>query len=177
MLRLNILPTELKQEIKQVKLFYMLKRMGILLAYFLVIYAVMLVSSNQILKKYSEDTFSNQASIGKNSLEYIEKVKNINEQVNNVAAIQKEFSPLSDFLVQVTDNLNEGIKISQLSIEKDTGVFVLSGTADSRDSLLKLKSSLESLDSLSEISLPINNLLRKDDINFTITAKISKYAK
>lgn len=177
MLKLNIIPLELKHEIKRVKLFDMIKRFSFWLVSFLLIYAAIFISSDLILKKYNEDTIASQASVGKNSTEYIEKVKNINEQINKVAQIQENFISFSDFLIMITKNINPGIKVDQLSVEKETSIFMLSGTADSRDSLLKLKSDLESLAVFEELSLPINNLLKKDDISFTITAKISKYGK
>ncbi len=177
MLKLNIIPIQLKKEIKNAKVFELLRRMVFFVISFVLIYAAIFISSNQILHRYAKDTFSNQESIGKNSTEYIEKVKNINEQIDNVAKVQKEFVPFSDFVLEITEKINPGIKINQLTIDKETNNFILSGTADSRDSLLKLKSDLEALGYFYELNLPINNLLKKDDINFSISAKISKYGK
>jgi len=177
MLRLNIIPAELKQEIKHIKILQLFKRLGFLLVSFILVYAAVFVASSQVLKRYAKDVFANQASIGKNSTEYIDKVKNINEQINSVAKIQENYIPFSDFLLDIFKKINQGVKLNQLTIDQETGNFTLSGTADSRDSLLKLKTDLESSGLFSELDLPINNLLKKDDINFTISAKLKNYGK
>ena len=48
----------------------------------------------------------------------------------------------------------------------------MEGVAHDRQHLLTLQSQFEALDMLSELHLPLSNLLQKNDIQFTLTAQL-----
>lgn len=175
MLKLNILSQDLKKEIKLLAIYKFLKRLGFLLFSILIIYSVTFQGSKFILQKYSSDSYNSEMASNKNSDEYIKKVKEINEKIENVSAVQKDSVIWSNFIINISSLINNDIVLNQLTIDKKTDTFAISGIAKTRDSLLALKANLEELDYLSEIDLPISSLLKKDEINFNIKAVILNY--
>jgi len=175
MLKLNIISAELKKEIKLIIIYKFLKRLSFLIFSVLLIYSVAFQASRLILKKYSNDDINKKTVNTKNSDEYIQKVKDINEKINDVTTVQADSVNWSTFIKNFSGIVSNDISINQFSIDKKSSTLTISGTAITRDSLLGLESSLEKMTYLKEVNLPISDLLKKDNISFTIVAKFSNY--
>ena len=89
--------------------------------------------------------------------------------------IQNNTISWSDFIEIISNNITQGIHISQISTNQKTNTFTLSGQADTRQDLLNLKKSLEKLNLFGEINIPIDILLQKENIAFSIQTKIISY--
>lgn len=175
MLRLNILSEESKKEIKLITIYKAIKRLSFFVFSLLLIYTVTFQASKMILKKYSTDSYNNNLATNKDSEEYVTKVKEVNEQIIEARDIQNNFVYWSNVLNNLSQIAKEGISFSQVTVDKKSNSFIIMGKADTRDKLLDFKSDLENLSYVETVDLPINNLLKKDDISFTINAKFLNY--
>lgn len=175
MLKLNIISEELKKEIKLIIIYKFLKRLSFFVFSLLLIYSVAFQASKFILQKYSEENNGRNVINSKNSDEYLQKVKEINEKITNVTTVQADAIAWSDFVILMSETVNDGISIKQLSVDKATDTFLIAGSAVTRDSLLAFKADMDKLVYFSEIDLPISSLLQRENITFTITAKFLSY--
>lgn len=175
MLKLNIISQELKKEIKLISLYKLLRRLGFFVFSLLLIYAFAFQSSKMILQKYSLDTVNRESANLKNSEEYIQKIKTINEKIDKVATVQKDAVSWTKLIKTLSDKISDDITINQIAIDKKSDNFTISGNAKSRDSLLALEKILEETGYFEEINLPISSLLKKDDIAFSVNVKFVKY--
>ena len=175
MLQLNIISPELKREIKLTSIYQSLKNLYFFIGSMLLIYSVAFVASDIVLKNYYSGSLQKELVTSNSTENYSEKIKTINEQINYLESMQKEATNWSSLLLSLGEKANNNIKIAQISVNRQGDVIIISGEAKTRDSLLEFKSALENTGYLTEITLPIKSLLEKENINFTISAKFSKY--
>ncbi len=175
MLKLNILSQKTKKEIKLLNIYKHLKRLNFFIFSFLLIYIFIFQTAKIILQKYSTDSYNTNLAINRDNEEYINKVKEVNEKIIKAQNIQKNFVNWSQFLLNISNITPPGISFSKITTDKNNDNFILMGKSESRNELLNFKQKLEELDYIETIELPINNLLQKEDINFTINAKFSSY--
>ncbi|MCU0679044.1 MAG: hypothetical protein MUC28_01180 [Planctomycetes bacterium] len=175
MLTLNIIPDTLKKEIEFRTVYRLTKNF---LAWFiiaLVIYSIIILAALYFLEQHLAETIVQANLITKNTGNYTNKVKNINNQLNAISNVQGEFVKWSSFLEKFSSSINDDIALSRLSLDRNQNTIYLSGTARTRDGLLALKDGMEKIGYFSDISFPIKNLLEKNDIAFEINAKIKIY--
>jgi hypothetical protein len=175
MLKLNILSQKTKKEIKLLNIYKHLKRLNFFVFSFLLIYIFTFQAAKIILQKYSTDSYNTNLAINKDNEEYINKVKEVNEKITEAKNIQDNFVYWSKFLLSISDITPSGVTFSKITTDKNNDSFILMGRSKSRNELLSFKQNLEELDYIETIELPINNLLQKEDINFTINAKFLSY--
>ncbi len=111
-------------------------------------------------------------SIKKELQKTTEYIKKIDSAENNIK--------YSEIIPQIINDKNANIQITSLSfIRSDknatsTNPLVLQGIAKSRDSLLKFKSELEKNSLISSVELPVSDLARSKDIDFSIKISLIK---
>ena len=129
----------------------------------------------QILSLYYIETIQNSTSITKKGENYEQQVQLINNQIKTAEEIQKDKIDWSYLLIFLSDNAPSGISIKNLSINSEKNNITILGNAIKRENLLAYADILKNNDIFSNVSFPIQNILEKENINFTITAKINNY--
>jgi hypothetical protein len=100
-----------------------------------------------------------------------EKAKFFNEAVAQMYKIQSTSPLWQKVFSEVEKYANIGISVSQISAD-EKGTVSFSGIATSRDSLIFLKNQISGSDVLNIEQLPLSLFLNKENINFTIKAKL-----
>ena len=100
-----------------------------------------------------------------------ENAKFFNEAVAQMYKIQSASPLWQKVFFEVEKYANIGISISQISANEN-GVISFSGNAASRDSLIFLKNQITGSAVLDAEQLPLSLFLNKENINFTIRAKL-----
>jgi len=175
MIKINIIPPKKKREIalnKKTKIYF--KFITILLINF-TLYTLIFLAVRIITQKYYKETENRTLIANQSKPNYEEKIKTINEQIQYIKNIQDRFVNWSDFFIFLSTINKSGIVFQQININKTTNSLSLSGIADTRDDLLKLKKILENTETLTEIELPFSTLLEKNNITFEIKAKLNSY--
>ncbi len=102
------------------------------------------------------------------------------KSVNNTLKILDDNLEYPKF-VPVLDNLlskkSSSIRLSGINYNVDTrnaGKIVLTGVGASRESLVSFSDRLKGIDYLKKVDLPISNLAKDKDINFTISITLEK---
>jgi hypothetical protein len=175
MLTLNIISQELKREIKLKSVYQLIKIVFSILIIVISIYTIILLLGKLALQIHFVETIDETTLVTKSTENYSKKVRDINNQLNSIDNIQNETTTWSYLLEYFAQNVNDNIKFSQIKINKRDKTIYLSGFAKTRDNLLSLKKTLEDSNYFSNINFPIQNLLKKNNINFTISAQLITY--
>jgi len=176
MQRINIIPNKLKREIKTRNIYISIKKIGFILLISTSIYVTILLISKKVLETHLAETTRQSSLITKTTQDYVQKVKDINSQIDEIIEIQKnniEWSYLLNYLTKQSAKNN--IIFSKITIDKNTNEIKLNGKSGTRDELLNFKESLESIKEFQDIEFPIKNLLDKENINFEISLTITNY--
>lgn len=175
MINLNIIPRDLKKEIKLKILYLSLKNYLLIIFIIICFYSIVLLLSTLFLQYEFTRTINESNLITQNTENYGTKVKNINNEINYINKIQNENADILALLVNISNITRADIKIKQIKFDKINKALTINGFAGSRDNLIAFKNSLESTTFLSDINFPLKNLLEKNNIDFEITAKFKSY--
>lgn len=176
-IKLNLIPNYKREEIKKAKSLRFIIRGGFLLALVFVFIFSGLFCFDYILK-VNFNLASNSVKVGSKK-EAFEKVKKMDEeffQINQAIAgiekIQKSQLYWSQILIKFNELVPENVVISNLT-NNDYKILIF-GTAFDRDSLIKFRDNLEKENCFSGVSLPLSDLVAKNDIDFRIEFNIKK---
>ncbi len=172
MLNLNLLPAQIKEEIKLKRLYNLLKKISFIVLLLPFVYGGALWSAKTMLVDTLDNLEEHTLIVNRNSQGYNKKVKQINAQIKNIEEIEKNFSFLSCSLKEVANSVPEGIKLTKLNIDKNQKTLKIEGYAETRSQLLKFKDKLQSLKLIETVDLPLENLLSQKNINFSLSAKL-----
>lgn len=175
MLKLNIISNELKKEIKLKALYHSAHRLMVILLFLAVLYSAVFILSYFFLQHHYNNVLGSSSGVNKGSENYINVVKNINQEVSEIEKIQQESVYWSYLLEYFREAAGPELRLTKYQFDAAKPDIVIGGWADTRESLLDFKSELEESEWFSEVNLPIKNLLLKSDINFDIALKLTSH--
>ncbi|HNV97369.1 MAG TPA: hypothetical protein PKL13_03645 [bacterium] len=174
MLFLNILPKELKQDIKFSIINEIVKKIIVLFILVLIFYSAILLFANFILLDNMKirNINSSNSNLNNNSEK---EVNNPSLQINNILNIQSKFFKPSLIIADMATISGDGISFESIYIDKVTNKISISGFAKTRDDLLYFKNNLMDSKNYSNVNFPIENLLTKEKIIFNLSFDIKSY--
>ena len=173
MLALNLIPEELKKEIKLRHSYLLIKKVNLTLIIITIVAAIILLTAKTVLQSGFNDIVGQTTLITKNNQGYNNKIKDINGRINFVETIQNEFIPWSNLLKTVAGITPEDIGLYYLKINLEERTINIKGKAGRRASLLDFKEKMEAAAIFKEIDFSFKNIFEKENINFEINAKIN----
>lgn len=174
---INLLPEKRKKEIRKRKFLLFVIWQEILIIFTAMVFFGVLFSANLILSM-------NYKSIQKDGEKYFDREEfreikryedefaEVNNKVSLVDSVQNNDYYWTNFLYELSRITPEGIKLNELSSEQLD--ITLSGRANSRDELIVFRDRLEESDCFSEVSVPLSDIVKKEDIDFKIEVEIDK---
>jgi Tfp pilus assembly protein PilN len=108
----------------------------------------------------------------------IEKsINDFNEKLARFEENEKKIRAVSPRLAEVLEKRPTSIQFRSITYKQDprTGLeqFLIQGEARRRDDLLDFVEDLETTDILGGVDLPVTNLLKEADVDFTLTLDLS----
>lgn len=146
---------------------------SIILTLSFVICGVLFGAKLILLQKYNE-VQTQAAAINITHQKINERVNNYNRQIRILNDIQSEYTDWPLFLYNLNSKITSGIYLNKIEINMPERKVSLTGLSSTRENLLNLKQNLEECNLISDISLPLNTLLKKQNIDFAITGTINK---
>lgn len=168
---INLLPQQIKQEIKRKKMFRQILREEVLFLLPIIVFIFVLFNVYYVLT-IQRDVFIQNYSLQqsqesyKNLSLYEEKFKQINGIDESLGKIQSQHLYWQNLFQQLSAVVPNGIYISDLST-KNYNVFLL-GKAKNREDLINFKNQLETDTCFQNVNVPLSNLVVKNDIDFQI---------
>lgn len=173
MITLNLLPPIQKIYIKQAGIYTALQNFLAIILIVAIIISFLLVGARIILQNNFYNLITHSSLSLNDTQGFDSKIRNVNEKLKVVQEIQNEFTKWSSFLIAVNDLVPENIQLNLLAINQEAKTISIEGNAKLRDDFLKFKENLQNSSLLSEIESPLSNLVKKQDIDFRITAKLN----
>jgi Tfp pilus assembly protein PilN len=170
MISLNLLPSQKKQEIQTIEIFSLLKNLIILILFITIIIAILLLLAKLSLQNFFNDVVDNNTLTTRNIKIYNEDINDFNQKLNAVEKIQADYLRWSQIIIALTQLIPNNTVVTDLTINKEK--IVILGLAKNRQDLLNLKNNLENSDILKNVVIPLENLLQKENISFSIKADI-----
>ena len=176
MIKLNLIPSAKKEEIKKAYYFRLVLKWGLEILMIFVVFVAMLVSINYIIKitlnSNTESVIAENNEQYREMRKYDQEIKNINSQINETEKIQKGQVHWFKFLEKINSQFSDKVEIKKI-ITSNYSVL-LSGSANNRDDLIQFRENLEKESCFSEINLPLSNLVERENVEFQIDFKIKK---
>lgn len=80
--------------------------------------------------------------------------------------------PATDIIAAVFSVLPEGVSVQGMSFERGTGIFMIEGTATTRDALVSYRRALESIEDIRDVTSPISNLAKNANLPFQLSFRV-----
>ncbi|HTW96417.1 MAG TPA: PilN domain-containing protein [Candidatus Methylomirabilis sp.] len=179
MLRLNLLAEDSKQKIRYKRLNLLFRRTEIYLIIFLAIIAVLFFGARQILQNnYQKSSATASQMLKVDNNQYSIQAKEINNKLSAVSEIENSYLSYSQLIKKITDLIPAGVTVSYLKIDSEQKRLLIRGIAATRDNLLNLENNLTNSSFLSDVNVPLQEKLKKENIDIDINmqfdpAKIS----
>ncbi len=168
MITLNLVPPEKKKNLRLINSLLIIKNNLFLLFFVIVIATIILLIGKAAIDEYFAEVVSQSTLITKYARIFNYEIKDFNQKVIAANEIQEKSIPWIYFLSDLSEQIPAGVTIDYLEI-KD-GKIVINGNANTRNDLLQLKNNLENFSILSNINIPIESLLKKENIDFNLKA-------
>lgn len=103
-------------------------------------------------------------------------IKSLNEKLLNInnALEYPEILPIIDQIILARTSSIRIADISYTVNDSKTGVINISGMGDKRESIVGFTENLKKIESFKKVDLPISNLAKDKNIDFTISINIEK---
>lgn len=176
-IKLNLIPPAKREEIKKTKRQKtIIKAEMVLAVIFLAFYGVLLsfqyVLNIDLASENMLNSEMEQANQFSKIRRYNVEFKKANDQIRQVASIDKNQLYWSKVFMKLGQLIIPGISLKNFST--DNYSVTVSGTADTRDNLLSFKDNLEKEECFSDINLPLSNLVDKTDVEFKIIFNVKE---
>ena len=178
---LNFLPQKNK---KKIIIEYFTRLLIALLTFllFAVVLLMFLFIPSAIFSKYKNNTVKNQLSSiniadANKGQDQIDLIKRVNAMVGILSNKKTENIPMTDMIQKVILLKNDNIKVLSISISEygtSSEKIIVNGVAKTRDDLTMFDKNLINNGSFYSVDLPVSNLIKNIDAQFTITLVYNK---
>ncbi len=172
MITINLLSPEKRRESATRTLFRHAKTLLEVTLFFALLIAIVTIGAKLLLlDTVLTVTSAPTANIRTRDLEV--KIRRVNAATALLTRLQGQTIPWSNVLIRLSDIVPPGIRLHELTLDtKTTPHLLLKGKAATRQDLLILKTALEKLPFITDLSFPITNLLSPKDIDWQLDATI-----
>lgn len=124
---------------------------------------------NIILSNNYSDLQSRQSSINQKKIE--DDITKLNQKINTIKSLSFENSIKPSFIESIVGAKDDNISLRELTIGEDKSV-IIAGVAKSRNDLILFKDRLNALNIMAPITLPIESLEEKEDVDFELMSSM-----
>lgn len=172
---LNILPKEYKTTLHQSLLYHRVRRFSSFVLSMSIVLGALMLSTEWLLQRWyatlpMNNTIAQITPEERAQLEIL--ITDLQRTSLAVQTTAQQFhNPLNDVTAILTDT-PASIELHELSIDYTTTEMHLTGTAADRENLFTYQQTLSQTPFLDNVTFPLNNLDMKEQIPFSVSAKI-----
>lgn len=181
MIEINLLPAQQKkafetqETIKKVVYALIFLFSSILISAVFIFLAQRIYTQNLQAKKEISSSFEKYLNLEKNK-ETLEKIEKINTVFSQIENLEKSKSSVHGILIAVVNSTPGDINFSNIRVLIRDKKIELSGQAKKREALLEFQKNLQKSQYFENLSSPISNITSPENINFSISAGLTKKA-
>lgn len=171
-LNINLLAPQKKTKLTKMVNFLFVKNILELTIFTFAVIAVALLWNWLILQEEFSNLAQSSMLVSRNHSSYNKEIREINRVIRDLTASSREFTVLSDKLLEIAASLPPDIKLNAVSINRRDNTFSVSGVAATRGGLLNYQTILNQMTWTEPVSTPSSQLFQKENINFQFTGKL-----
>jgi Tfp pilus assembly protein PilN len=171
-IRLNLLSPEKRRFHQGATYVQFTKNMLEALFLALCVAGIILLFGQNILQNQFRDLSSSLVVSESKYLQKNREVDSINNGIQRVQRIQKEFVLWSPMLHDFFNQIPPTIALGSVTFDRSANVLLLTGVASTRADLLLFKNTLTALPWISPFELPLSALVEKEQIHFSLTVPV-----
>ncbi|MBI4427369.1 MAG: PilN domain-containing protein [Candidatus Magasanikbacteria bacterium] len=133
---------------------------------------IAMLGGEWVLGGYFNDLNVTISSLQNRYAETNKTVKTLNEKLKRIDFIQNLYQPVSPLLPDIATAMPDDANLTALNLNLKNKNLSLTGFAANRDDLLILQSRLEKIAWIQTVDIPVDQLTKKDNINFSFSAAI-----
>lgn len=171
MISLNLLPAEAKHRVRQsiyasVVRVYVTWILVVLAIIGGVIYLNTYLLSQEVNDLDIEISLASKATSIEQGGSLQENIVRLNTEIRTIDEVQKDYTPMAQFLSSFVATIPAGITITTLQVDVSTRVLVLQGVAATRADLIAFREVIRGNEVFTSSDLPISDLTQRSDILF-----------
>ncbi|MBU1180121.1 PilN domain-containing protein [Patescibacteria group bacterium] len=174
MISLNLLSPDKKIQVSKQMIFISLQTVISWMLVIVCVAGMILLVTKLIMQNSFNQAVGQGALVTKEYGALNQEVYLANKKVSFLGSVQKSFVVWSSKLTILTKLVPKNIELFSININHATGDIQITGYAKTRDDLLLYESQLKQSELLENVNLPIGNLLEAKEIDFKLTAKLTK---
>jgi len=169
MITLNLIPPEKKKSLRVTSILLIIKHNLIMLFFVIAFSAFVLLLGKAAIDEHFTNVVSQSTLTTKYARIFNYEIKDFNNKVDAAVEIQNKNIPWVIFFSDLAKQIPDGVKITYLEI-KD-GNIAINGNAKTRNDLIQFKKNLENFKILTNVTIPLESMLKKENIDFNVKAK------
>lgn len=171
--QINLLPPLKQKHVLNLYIFLFVKFIFILLLIATISIGILLGGASFLLNESVQQITLYSNSVDKEFNAINKEIFRVNtslKQIDFATALKKTWSrQLLAILKQVNP---PAVSLSGLAISNEGSIITMQGKAQNRGAILDFQSRLKQIDFIEDASLPLENLIRENDIEFQITLQL-----
>ncbi len=170
---LNLLSPQQKEYLKYERAYFYVRTVMWLMIIFTITISSLLLIARLMLQDNYATVLTTTAMVNNKNTVIDHEIANLNKTLMEMEKIQSDFIKWSNIIIDINSVIPENIEVTYLNLEQKNRLFNLHGKALRREDFLNLKSALEKLPYLEELSSPLTNLLLRENVSFEFSGKIN----
>jgi len=170
MITLNLIPPSKKKELLLTQLYVGIKNLIIFILLISIIVAILLLSTKAILENYFGKIIEETTLVTKYANTFNQDIRQFNGEINALAKIQDDHIDWLVFLADLSEITPSDVAVNHVGIEKNK--ILINGTAKTRSVLLEFRDALAHSEVFTDVDLPLEYQLKREDIEFSIKATL-----
>ncbi|MEI6288063.1 MAG: hypothetical protein WCP18_00550 [bacterium] len=160
--------------IRNKRIYSTIKEIITLFILFACLISVFMIVSRDFLQEQLQTLVEQNSSDPTSSQKIGTRIAVLNRQISDATSVQKDFKKWSALILAINTATTKNIAYTSFHAYGSNLSVEISGTATTRDDLLKLKESLTASGLFLNIDLPLSDLLAKGQNSFHIKATFDK---
>ncbi|MBI4992736.1 MAG: hypothetical protein HZC26_01175 [Candidatus Magasanikbacteria bacterium] len=170
--RINLISPIKRQRLQTTVRFQFIKNILEIVLIVTCVIGIAMLGGEWVLGSYFNDLNITISSLQNRYAETNKTIRTINEKLKRIDFIQNLYQPVSPLLPDIAAAMPDGANLTALNLDLKNKNLSLIGFAANRDDLLILQSRLEKIAWIQTVDIPVDQLTKKDNINFSFSAAI-----
>ena len=172
MILLNLLSPFKKERLAQLVKFFFVKELLEMLILTATVIAIAYSLSLVVLNEFLIGLAQNTVAINTDHSEFNRDLIKTNFLIKRIRSASADYAPFSPLIVSLAQITPPDIKYNFISFDRAKRQMLISGTASTREVLIKYQETLRAAPWLTNITTPTSELFQKTNINFEIKATV-----
>ena len=173
-ININLLAPKKRKRIKKLIIFLFTKNLLAWIVITTAIISMILLWSWLVLIEEFQNLSESTTLVNKEYSGYNQEIRDINKIIRETNKSHGNYTKITPKILEFSENLPGDIKLNSLNFDFKNGSIEINGISKTRTSLLDYQEKLKEIPWIGEVSVPTNQLFKKENISFSFITKIKE---